>query len=184
MSDSDENVIEQLQAKRSRPRRQPPPRRTPRAAPAPPQVAIEVREIDQRSRELEPTGTPIAGGTEQRALSAASDSTRTPALPVPSDKPEDSPSITSDSLHRSAPPEPVATGSPRLEADEPTANYAVRVRRSLDDLVAWRLAELRRHGVRTSKVELTEMLLWELADATVEDIAARLRDFRNHAPRS
>jgi hypothetical protein len=71
----------------------------------------------------------------------------------------------------------------RLEADEPTANYAVRVRRSLDDLVAWRLAELRRRGVRASKVELTEMLLWELADEDIGDIITRLERFRAHARR-
>ena len=104
-------------------------------------------------------------------------------LRAPSEKPEDREGITSDSVDRSASPERPEMGSLRIEADEPTANYAVRVRRTLDDLVAWRLAELRRHGVRTSKVELTEMLLWELADATVEDIVARLQDFRNHAPR-
>jgi hypothetical protein len=57
------------------------------------------------------------------------------------------------------------------------------VRRSLDDLVAWRLAELRRHGARASKVELTEMLLWELADADSDDLAARLERFRGYAPR-
>ncbi len=71
----------------------------------------------------------------------------------------------------------------RLAADEPSANYAVRVRRTLDDQVAWRLAQLRRQGVRSSKVELTEMLLWELAQAQLDQIAKRLRDFRAHAPR-
>jgi hypothetical protein len=40
----------------------------------------------------------------------------------------------------------------RLAADEPITNYAVRVGRSLDDLVAWRLAELRPRGLRTAKV--------------------------------
>jgi hypothetical protein len=78
----------------------------------------------------------------------------------------------------------IASQTPlRLAADEPTANYAVRVRRSLDDLVAWRLAELRRQNVRVSKVELTEMLLWELADADIEAIVVRLGYFRSHAPR-
>lgn len=184
MSDPDENVIEQLQAKRTRPRRQPPARRPPRAAPAPPQVANDARELAEPSPELEPNGTPTASaGTEQRALSAATDSATTPALPAPSETPKDRRDIEPDGADRSAVPERVATGSLRLKADEPTANYAVRVRRTLDDLVAWRLAELRRHGVRTSKVELTEMLLWELADASVENIVARLQDFRNHAPR-
>jgi hypothetical protein len=71
----------------------------------------------------------------------------------------------------------------RLERDEPISDYAVRVRRSLDDLVAWRLAELRRQGVRTTKVELTEMLLWELAVAEPDDLEHRLEVFREHAPR-
>jgi hypothetical protein len=75
-----------------------------------------------------------------------------------------------------------ATGL-HLERDEPVTNYAVRVRRSLDDLVAWRLAELRRQGVRTTKVELTEMLLWELAAAEPNDLEQRLQVFRQHAPR-
>jgi hypothetical protein len=71
----------------------------------------------------------------------------------------------------------------QLQPDEPIANFAVRVRRSLDDLVAWRLAELRRHGVRTTKVELTEMLLWELAGSDLDDLKQRLAAFRRHAPR-
>jgi hypothetical protein len=76
-----------------------------------------------------------------------------------------------------------ATEPLRLAPDEPIANYAVRVRRSLDDLVAWRLAELRRHGVRTSKVEITEMLLWELTAAAPAELEARLTAFRDHSPR-
>jgi hypothetical protein len=71
----------------------------------------------------------------------------------------------------------------RLDPDEPSANYAVRVRRTLDDLVAWRLAELRCTGVRCSKVELTEMLLWEIADIDVAELSARLNAFRQHASR-
>jgi hypothetical protein len=71
----------------------------------------------------------------------------------------------------------------RLSPDEAITNYAVRVRRSLDDLVAWRLAELRRQGVRTTKVELTEMLLWELGSVAPADLQQRLASFRQHAPR-
>jgi hypothetical protein len=79
---------------------------------------------------------------------------------------------------------PAGDGHPiELQPDEPIANFAVRVRRSLDDLVAWRLAELRRQGVRTTKVELTEMLLWELAGSDLEDLKQRLAAFRRHAPR-
>ena len=46
-----------------------------------------------------------------------------------------------------------------------------------------RLAELRRQGVRTTKAELTEMLLWELAGSDLEDLQQRLAAFRRHAPR-
>jgi hypothetical protein len=183
MSDSDDNVIEQLQAKRSRPRREPPARRIPRAAPAPPAVAINARKPDQRSPELEATDTPTQARTKQGARAAAAHSAPTPVLPALSEKAEGRLGTASADGDLSAPPDPPATGSLRLEADEPTANYAVRVRRSLDDLVAWRLAELRRHRVRASKVELTEMLLWELADADVHDIVARLERFRDSAPR-
>jgi len=94
------------------------------------------------------------------------------------------PTGTESAVNRSEVGDNPGGGGPlRLVADEPTANYAVRVRRSLDDLVAWRLAELRRHGVRASKVELTEMLLWELADADLEQIVTRIERFRDHAPR-
>jgi hypothetical protein len=69
----------------------------------------------------------------------------------------------------------MATVMQRQPYDQPTANYAVRVRRTLDELVAWRLAELRRNGIRCSKVELTEMLLWEIADIDVAELSARLK---------
>lgn len=70
----------------------------------------------------------------------------------------------------------------KLEEDEPTANFGVRVRRSLDDHVAFRIAELRQNRIRTSKVELTELLLWELTEASTNDLAARLHKFRNEVP--
>jgi hypothetical protein len=145
MSDADDNVIEQLQAKRDRPRRQPPARRAARTAPSPPEAGTDARDVGEDRTQLDSTS---AGLPE-------------PPMTLP-----------------------VASQTPlRLAADEPTTNYAVRVRRSLDDLAAWRLAELRRENVRVSKVELTEMLLWELADADIEDIIARLGYFRSHAPR-
>jgi hypothetical protein len=37
--------------------------------------------------------------------------------------------------------------------------------------------------VRTSKVELIEMLLWELPDGRAEAVRERLRRFRDCAPR-
>jgi hypothetical protein len=92
-----------------------------------------------------------------------------------------------------APPRPAAAPAPRrarapeaaparLAADLPPANLAIRVRKPLDDRLAELIHALRRDGVRTSKVELIEMLLWELPD---DPVAARerLRRFRGYAPR-
>ena len=52
----------------------------------------------------------------------------------------------------------------RLGADLAPVNLAIRVRQPLDDRLADIIHGLRGQGVRTSKVELIEMLLWELPD--------------------
>jgi hypothetical protein len=59
------------------------------------------------------------------------------------------------------------------------------VRRPLDDRLADIIHALRLRGVRTSKVELIEMLLWELPDAADvgDDLLERLGLFRSCAPR-
>ncbi len=71
----------------------------------------------------------------------------------------------------------------RLAPDLPPVNLAIRVRKPLDDGLADQIHALRGAGVRTSKVELIEMLLWESADATPEGLRERLRTFREWAPR-
>jgi hypothetical protein len=181
MSESDDSVIEQLQSKRRRPRRESPARRVPTAAPARPTVIAAAPELAAQSADGGPSAKPEKQPVSQlprspdkasavtRPLAAAKPSAGAPSLESAPGPPDASDGVVGAPLH--------------LAADEPTANYAVRVRRTLDDLVAWRLAELRRRGTRTSKVELTEMLLWELADAAPEDIVARLGRFRSHAPR-
>ena len=59
------------------------------------------------------------------------------------------------------------------------------MRKPLDDRLADLIHALRRDGVRTSKVELIEMLLWE---QTGEDAEARARaaaaPFASRAPRA
>ena len=65
----------------------------------------------------------------------------------------------------------------RLAPDLPPVNLAIRVRKPLDDGLADQIHALRRDGVRTSKVELIEMLLWESAGATPEALRERLRTF-------
>jgi len=80
----------------------------------------------------------------------------------------------------------VATGAddrPHTQPDEPLANLAVRVRRSLDERLGDLIHALRRDGVRTSKVELIELLLWELPAEPSGDLRRRLAEFRQHAPR-
>jgi hypothetical protein len=79
---------------------------------------------------------------------------------------------------RRAQPEPV-----RLAADLPPANLAIRVRRPLDERLGDLIHALRRDGVRTSKVEMIEMLLWELPEEDHPAVRARLRRFREWAPR-
>ena len=79
---------------------------------------------------------------------------------------------------RRAQPEPV-----RLAADLPPANLAIRVRRPLDERLADLIHALRRDGVRTSKVEMIEMLLWELPEDDHPAVRERLRRFREWAPR-
>jgi hypothetical protein len=71
----------------------------------------------------------------------------------------------------------------RLSADLPPVNLAIRVRKPLDDRLADVIHQLRRDGVRTSKVELIEMLLWEMPDDQLSAVRERLRQFRDWAPR-
>jgi hypothetical protein len=80
-------------------------------------------------------------------------------------------------------PSPPQYDRPQLSSDTPTANLALRVRRPLDDHLADLVHEFRREGVRTSKVELVEMLLWELPGSHTE-IRPRLAQFRQTAARS
>ena len=78
---------------------------------------------------------------------------------------------------------PSAPAPARLAPDLPPANLAIRVRKPLDDRLADLIHALRREGVRTSKVELIEMLLWELPDDDPAGARERLRRFRAFAPR-
>lgn len=72
---------------------------------------------------------------------------------------------------------------PSISPSEPSVNLAIRVRQPLDERLVDLLHTLRRSGVRSSKVELIEMLLWELPDVPDDDLRARLASFRTAAPR-
>lgn len=70
-----------------------------------------------------------------------------------------------------------------VDPAEPLANLAVRVRRSMDRTLGDLTRELQGAGIRTSKAELVEMLLWELPTEPNPYLRARLATFRHYAPR-
>jgi hypothetical protein len=115
----------------------------------------------RRRRRESPSGTAARGAAAPPALSGTTAAGETTAT------------------ESEAPP---TGGAPTQAAGEPVIDLVVRVRRSLDDLVVWLLAELRRLGVRTTKVELTEMALWELWESKPEELEQRLAVFRRRAP--
>lgn len=112
------------------------------------------------------------------------------AAPVPAAEPTDAPAPAAAPAapaaprpRRARPAREVGGTRVRLAPDLPPVNLAIRVRKPLDDGLADQIHALRRDGVRTSKVELIEMLLWESAGATPEGLRERLRVFREWAPR-
>jgi hypothetical protein len=111
-----------------------------------------------------------------------------PAEPV--SRPDDA-ETAPNAPEENAPPEPPSQPPQALplsvplaaSPDEPTVNFAVRIRRPFDELLSRRIGELRARGVRSSKVEMTEMLLAELSPAKPGDLEKRLALFRRQAPR-
>ena len=72
----------------------------------------------------------------------------------------------------------------RLSFAEDRMHLTVNIRRPLDQTLAELLPLLRERGQKTSKAELIEMLLWELAETDVDGaLSGRLQRFRDHAPR-
>ena len=69
-----------------------------------------------------------------------------------------------------------------MRANDPHVNLAIRVRKPLDDHLVEVLHRLRRADIRSSKVELIEMLLWEMP-GDLGTVRSRLAEFRSAAPR-
>lgn len=67
---------------------------------------------------------------------------------------------------------------PDIAGEELTSNLAVRVRRSLDRRLDTLLHELKMSGTKSSKVEIIELLLWELPLSVDDQLRRRLREFR------
>ena len=124
----------------------------------------------RRAREADDAPPPSGEGVGETPGSP------TPAVAAP--PPVSTPAPAAPRTRRRAQPEPV-----RLAADLPPANLAIRVRRPLDERLADLIHALRRDGVRTSKVEMIEMLLWELPEEDHAAVRERLRRFREWAPR-
>lgn len=136
------------------------------------------RRIERASRQPPPP---------RRASAEPADASREPASPpaaaegetavAPTPSADGAPRARTTRTRRTAP------ARLRLGADVAPVNLAIRVRRPLDDRLADIIHGLRGQGVRTSKVELIEMLLWELPDDELAQVRERLRQFRDWAPR-
>ncbi|HUW16788.1 MAG TPA: hypothetical protein VMW94_06890 [Actinomycetes bacterium] len=136
--------------------------------------------IERASRQAPPSRRPVESAdpdanttVADTAPAAAQPVVPTPVAAVPVKPPRARPA--SRASRRA---DPVHLG-----ADLPPVNLAIRVRKPLDDRLAEVIHQLRQEGVRTSKVELIEMLLWEMPDDQPGALRERLRQFRDWAPR-
>lgn len=147
-----------------------------------PGIDLMRRRIERAARHAPPSRRPAVPGAD-----AASEPAVT--LPTGEDPRAEAPAGTAAVPPRPARPRAVRSTQAeraepvRLEADLPPVNLAIRVRRPLDDRLADVIHQLRQDGVRTSKVELIEMLLWEMPADQAEALRERLRRFREWAPR-
>lgn len=158
-------------------------------------LAVLRNRVERRSRQVPPPRTaavdPPAGGSTQPSVAAPVQSTLQATVMRDAAVGEGgSGSMPPTIASPVAPTRPRTSGRtrsastrPRTAPDEPSANLAIRVRRSLDEHLNELIFELRREGIRTSKVELIEMLLWELPNRPGGELTSRLSTFRHLAPR-
>ncbi|MGD9697381.1 MAG: hypothetical protein AB7V42_17180 [Thermoleophilia bacterium] len=147
-------------------------------------MADETNGIDLMRRRMErarrtappPPRRPAEASAARPA--AATDGTTTEPVGEGTAAPATAPTARRSSRRPSA-----RTTPARLAPDLPPVNLAIRVRRPLDDRLVDLIHGLRRGGLRTSKVELIEMLLWELPEEATDELRDRLGRFRAHAPR-
>lgn len=135
-----------------------------------PGIDVMRRRIERASRQAPPSRRP----PEATPVAAAAAPDPAPTAPVPA---------LSAGAAVAAPRRPRRATPVRLAADLPPVNLAIRVRKPLDDRLADVIHQLRGDGVRTSKVELIEMLLWEMPEDQLPALRERLRQFRDWAPR-
>ena len=145
-----------------------------------PGIDLMRRRIERASRQAPPSRHPVE---EAAAPSEPAGVARATPAPVIETAPPARPA-TPARTGSGAPGRTLRRATPgRLGSDLPPVNLAIRVRKPLDDRLAEVIHQLRQDGVRTSKVELIEMLLWEMPDDQLPGLRERLRQFRDWAPR-
>lgn len=136
--------------------------------------------LERRPRAIPPTRHPRAKEGPRDEVDGSIGKATTAGLPAASTKSQGSTSPTDRITQpRAAAPDQ----QPPTQPGEPLANLVLRPRRSLDYRLADLVHDLRRDGVRTSKVELVELLLWELPPKPTAKLRERLAGFRRQAPR-
>ncbi len=164
------NGLDMLTAKVERRSRAVPPPRRPRAADV---GRPDQGDPAQKSPELAEETAPerVEGEAEVPSDSGPRRATNAPPRPKAS------------RVVKGAQAQSVGEKRPAVGAEEPLANLAVRVRRSLDNHLGDLLHSLKGEGIRSSKVEIIEMLLWELPGEATDELRGRLGAFRRAAPR-
>lgn len=67
--------------------------------------------------------------------------------------------------------------------NEPQRNLGVRVRASVEERLDDLLYQLRKAGIRSSKAEVVEALIWNLPAKPDDEFRTLLAEFRRQAPR-
>ena len=150
-----------------------------------PGIDLMRRRIERASRQAPPSRHPVDDEPAVHEDLARDAAPIAEVTPEPAHHAESEPSPRQPRASRaSLPARTVRRATPvRLGSDLPPVNLAIRVRKPLDDRLAEVIHQLRQDGVRTSKVELIEMLLWEMPDDQLAVLRERLRQFRDWAPR-
>ena len=122
-------------------------------------------------REAEPVQSngEVAPGSPDVAVDRVPDPPPAPALPLARRR--------GSTPKEEAPAKEVPTTALEL-ADQPTINLAGRVRSSLGLRLDQIVLDLRVQGIRASKAEMLEMLLFELPEQATPDLRDRLERFR------
>lgn len=140
--------------------------------------------LERRSRSVPPPRRPREAQKDKEPTAAASDQQDAVVEPGSVAEPKVTPPPRRSPKPRTSGRSAAAISDrPTPAANEPISNLAVRVRRSLDTRLGDLVHALKRDGVRVSKTELIEMLLWELPAEVSPEFRRRLAVFREAAPR-